>query len=90
MKGAFSEAAGLFLRHTTHGKKLLVGIETKHGKGKVLSTLAHTLGRAAYLTWGGLIGVRRPVGIRSGVGIEMNRAPKEPAIVAARLADGKT
>ena len=48
MKLAFSEAAVLFLRHTTDGKKLLAGIEKKHGKGKALSILAHTLGRAVF------------------------------------------
>ena len=37
LKWAFSEAAVLFLRHTKDGKKLLAGIEKKHGKGKALS-----------------------------------------------------
>jgi transposase len=48
LKWAFSEAAVLFLRHTTGGKKLLAGIEKKHGKGKALSILAHKIGRAVY------------------------------------------
>jgi len=48
LKWAFSEAAVLFLRHTTDGKKLLAGIEKKHGKGKALSILAHKIGRAVF------------------------------------------
>jgi transposase len=46
LKWAFSEAAVLFLRHTKNGKKILAGIERKHGKGKALSILAHKIGRA--------------------------------------------
>ena len=38
----------LFLRHATGGKKLLTGIEKKHGKGKALSILAHKIGRAVF------------------------------------------
>ena len=41
LKWAFSEAAVLFLRHATGGKKYLAPIEKKHGKGKALSILAH-------------------------------------------------
>ena len=48
LKWAFSEAAVLFLRHTKHGKKILAGIEKKHGKGKALSILAHKIGRAVF------------------------------------------
>ena len=48
LKWAFSEAAVLFLRHTPDGKKLLAGIEKKHGKGKALSILAHKIGRAVF------------------------------------------
>jgi hypothetical protein len=48
LKWAFSEAAVLFLRHAPGGKKLLAAIEKKHGKGKVLSILAHRIGRAVY------------------------------------------
>ena len=47
LKWAFSEAAVLFVRHCTEGKKLLARMEKKHGKGKALSILAHKLGRAA-------------------------------------------
>ena len=47
-KWAFSEAAVLFLRHTKDGKKILAGIEKKHGKGKALSILAHKIGRAVF------------------------------------------
>ena len=48
LKWAFSEAAVLFLRHAPGGKKLLAGIEKKHGKGKALSILAHKIGRAVF------------------------------------------
>ena len=48
LKWAFSEAAVLFLRHTKEGKKLLAGIEKRHGKGKALSILAHKIGRAVF------------------------------------------
>jgi transposase len=48
LKWAFSEAAVLFLRHATGGKKLLAGIQKKHGKGKALSILAHKIGRAVF------------------------------------------
>jgi transposase len=48
LKWAFSEAAVLFLRHTTEGKKLLTRLEKKHGKGKALSILTHKIGRAVY------------------------------------------
>jgi len=34
LKWAFSEAAVLCLRHTTHGQTRLAGIEKKHGKGR--------------------------------------------------------
>jgi transposase len=48
LKGAFSEAATLFLRNTPHGQKLLARLEKKHDKGKALSILAHKLARAVY------------------------------------------
>lgn len=48
LKWAFSEAAVLFLRHATGGKRFLARIEKMHGKGKALSILAHKLGRAVY------------------------------------------
>ena len=48
LKWAFSEAAVLFLRHTTDGRRLLARVEKKHGKGKALSILAHKIGRAVY------------------------------------------
>ena len=48
LKWAFSEAAVLFLRHAAGGKKFLAAIEKKHGKGKALSILAHTIGRAVF------------------------------------------
>jgi len=48
LKWAFSEAAVLFLRHTTEGKRILARLEKKHGKGRALSILAHTIGRAGY------------------------------------------
>jgi hypothetical protein len=37
-----------FLRHEARGKTLVARLEKKHGKGKVLSILAHKIGRAAY------------------------------------------
>jgi hypothetical protein len=36
------------LRHNLQGQKLLARLEKKHDKGKALSILAHTLGRAVY------------------------------------------
>jgi len=48
LKWAFSEAAVLFLRHTTEGKRILARLEKQHGKGKALSILAHKIGRAVY------------------------------------------
>jgi transposase len=47
LKWAFSEAAVLFLRHAPGGQKILADIEKTHEKGKALSILAHTIGRAA-------------------------------------------
>jgi transposase len=46
LKGAFSEAAVLFLRHNPVGQTYLTRLEKKHGKGKALTILAHTLARA--------------------------------------------
>lgn len=45
---AFSEAAVLFLRHAPGGTTRLGQIEKQHGKGKALSILAHTIGRAVF------------------------------------------
>jgi transposase len=45
---AFSEAAVLFLRNNPAGQKYLARLENKHGKGKALTVLAHTLARAVY------------------------------------------
>jgi len=47
-KWAFSEAAVLFLRNNPVGQKYLTRLEKKHGKGKALTVLAHTLARAVY------------------------------------------
>jgi transposase len=47
-KGAFSEAAVLFLRNNPAGQKSLARLERKHGKGKALTVLAHRLARAVY------------------------------------------
>ena len=47
-KWAFAEAATLCLRHHPQGQKRLARLEQKHAKGKALSMLAHTLGRAVY------------------------------------------
>ena len=46
LKGAFSEAAVLFLRQNQPGKEYFAKLERKHGKGKALTVLAHQLGRA--------------------------------------------
>jgi transposase len=48
LKWAFSEAAVLFLRDNPAGQKFLTRLEKKHGKGKALTILAHTLARAVY------------------------------------------
>lgn len=48
LQWAFSEAAGLFLRPNRPGQKYLARLENKHGKGKALTVLAHTLARAVY------------------------------------------
>src|SRR5918994_823533 len=45
---AFSEAAVLFLRNHPPGQKFLARLETKHGKGKALTVLAHKWARAVY------------------------------------------
>jgi len=43
---AFSEAAVFFLRDNPAGQPCLTRLEKKHGKGKALTILAHTLARA--------------------------------------------
>src|SRR5499426_795560 len=48
LKWAFSEAAVLCLRNNPAGQKYLARLETKHGKGKALTVLAHKLARAVY------------------------------------------
>lgn len=48
LKWAFSEAAVLFLRNNPAAQKYLVRLESKHGKGKALTILAHKLARAVY------------------------------------------
>jgi len=48
LKWAFSEAAALFLMGNPRGQKLKARLESKHGRGKALSILAHKLGRAVY------------------------------------------
>jgi hypothetical protein len=48
LKWAFSEAAVLFLRHATGGRRFLAMLEKKHGKGKALSILAHKIGGAVF------------------------------------------
>ena len=48
LKGAFSEAAVLFLRNNPAGQKYLARLEKKHGQGKALTILAHKLARAVY------------------------------------------
>jgi transposase len=48
LKWAFSEAAVLFLRDHPAAQTYLARLEKKHGKGKALTVLAHTLARAVY------------------------------------------
>ena len=48
LKWAFSEAAALFLRQNLAGQRYVARLTRKHGKGKVLSILAHKLARAVY------------------------------------------
>jgi transposase len=48
LKWAFSEAAVLFLRDNPAGMKYKKRLESKHGKAKALSIIAHKLGRAVY------------------------------------------
>jgi transposase len=45
---ACSEAAVLFLKHNEPAQKYLAKLATQHGKGKALSILARTRGRAVY------------------------------------------
>jgi transposase len=49
LKWAFSEAAVLLLKNNTPAQKYLTQLANRHGKGKALSILAHTLGRAGYV-----------------------------------------
>jgi transposase len=46
LKWAFSEAAVLFLRNTPAGPKYLARLAKRHGQGKALTVLAHTLAHA--------------------------------------------
>jgi Transposase and inactivated derivatives len=48
LKGAFSEAAVLFLRNTPEGQHSLARLENKHGKGKALTCLAPPLACPVY------------------------------------------
>jgi transposase len=48
LKWAFSEAAGLLLKHHEPAQKYLAKLATRHDKGKALSILAHKLGRTVY------------------------------------------
>ena len=71
LKGAFSEAAALFLRNNAAGQKSLARVEKQHAQGKALRLLAHTLGRAvSYLLKRNpafaLALFRRPSGRRAG------------------------
>lgn len=43
---AFSEAAGLVLRHNPAGQQYLARLERRHGTGKALTVRAHPLARA--------------------------------------------
>lgn len=46
LKGAFSEAAVLCLRNNPAGQQALARVESKHGKGKALTVVAHKRARA--------------------------------------------
>ena len=46
LKGAFSEAAVLFLRQNPAGQQYRARLEKKHGPGKALTIFAHPLARA--------------------------------------------
>ena len=46
LKGAFSEAAVLFLRNNPQGQKSRARLERQHGQGKALTVLAHKRARA--------------------------------------------
>jgi transposase len=48
LKGAFSEAAVLFLRQNQPGQEYFAKLERKHSKGKALTVLAQKLARAVY------------------------------------------
>ncbi len=48
LKGAFSEAAVLFVAKCAQGRTMLTRLERKYPKSKALSILAHKLGRAVY------------------------------------------
>jgi len=48
LKWAFSEGGVPILAKSEKGRKLLVKLGKKHGKGKSLSILAHKIGRTAY------------------------------------------
>jgi hypothetical protein len=49
LKRAFGEAAVLFLRNNPPAQQTIQRRASRHGKGKALSILAHTLGRAVYV-----------------------------------------
>jgi transposase len=49
LKWAISEAAVLFLVYNPQGQKYYRCLEKKHGPGKALTVLAHTLARAVYV-----------------------------------------
>lgn len=48
LKWAFSEATALLMRQSQRAKDYVSKLETKHGKSKAMSILAHKLGRAIY------------------------------------------
>ncbi len=51
LKWALSEAAVGFLRKNEERKKFYARLVQKHGKGKVLTVLAHKLARATFYIW---------------------------------------
>jgi hypothetical protein len=99
-KGAFSEAAPLFLRGNEPGQKSLAKLEKKHDQGKALSILAHKFARAVYVmlkrkTAFDLEPFLRTEGSRAGepgaeldpAGISLHRTDVKPSMAASLHAE---
>ena len=82
MKGACSEAVGLFLRETHEAQPDLRRLERKYGKDKATGLLAHRLGRPVYdmLTHTPLFDSNKVVNQQQGrkvAGQQGSRLPRE-------------